>query len=386
MNRPQFEITDVISQFENEFYAQCNPNEFQRKILRSLAHCRTSQLGYHKEQCDNCGEVRISYNSCRNRHCPKCQSLKQAFWVEDLLEATLPIKHYHIVFTIPHELNEICILNSAWFYGQLFASVWDTLRTFGYTHFGAETGAVCVLHTWGQNLSLHPHIHCIVPAAGQTLAGNMKNIGNTHGKYLYPVRQLSSVFRGKFMETIKTHLQKQSILEQYKSILHKVWQKPWVVFCEPSFGKPEHVVQYLGQYTHRVAITNQRIIAIDKHTVTFLHKDYNDGAKQKPITLSGVEFLRRFCLHILPLRFVKIRRYGIYSSRYKVLQNNVEAPTKMIIKTSKQETVQQRILRITGFDICKCPRCKIGRMHTIEIVPCIRSPNIQHTSLLMKKE
>jgi len=380
MSRPQYEVADVIAQFGKQFHAECNPNQYQMRILNALSICRTSELGWHKDVCDCCGKERISYNSCRNRHCPKCQSARQAFWIEDLLETTLPVKHYHIVFTIPHELNSICLLDSKWFYGQLFSTVWDTLRQFGYTHFGVEGGAVCVLHTWGQNLSLHPHIHCIVPAVGETLAGNMKDIGSS-GKFLYPVEQLSPVFRGKLMESIKRNLKKQSLLMQHQALINAAWKKPWVVHCGPSLGKPEHVVKYLGQYTHRVAITNQRIINIDDNGVTFMHKDYNDKAKQKPVTLSGVEFLRRFCLHILPRRFVKIRRYGIYSSRAKALK--IKANPKMVINQRKGETVQQRIQRLTGFDVYQCPFCKQGFMHTLEEMPRIRSPSGFYASIML---
>jgi hypothetical protein len=371
MIRPRYEVADVIEHFGTQFYTECKPNEFQQRVLNALTLCRTSALGGHKEVCDCCGKERVSYNSCRNRHCPKCQSSKQAFWVEDLLETTIPVKHYHVVFTVPHELNTVCQLDSAWFYGHLFSVVWDTLRTFGYTHFGVESGAVCVLHTWGQNLSLHPHIHCIVPAVGETLAGNMKNIGK-NGKFLYPVKQLSLVFRGKLMENIKRNLKKQSLLKQYQPLLDTVWQKPWVVFCEPSFSKPEHVVKYLGQYTHRVAITNQRIIGIDSKGVTFMHKDYADNAKQKPTMLTGVEFLRRFCQHILPHRFVKIRRYGIYSSRARALKHKNNP--KMEINLKVVETTQQRIKRLTGFDVYQCPFCKQGMMHVVEEMPRVRSP------------
>jgi hypothetical protein len=263
------------------------------------------------------------------------------------------------------------MLNSAWVYSQMFACVWDTLRTFGYSHFGVESGAVCVLHTWGQNLSLHPHIHCIVPAIGESLAGNMKTIGG-NGKYLFPVKQLSPVFRGKLMDTIKRELKKKQLLRQYQATLDIAWQKPWNVNAEPSFGKPEHVVKYLGQYTHRVAITNQRLLQIDDTGITFMHKDYAHGAIQKPTHLDGVEFLRRFCQHILPKRFVKIRRYGIYSSRYNALKK--KADKKMVVKPKKEST-QERMLRITGFDIYQCPYCKTGTMHTVEIVPRVRSPN-----------
>jgi len=372
MSRPQFEIADVIKQFGEQFYAAHNPNEFQRQVLRALSSCRTSKQGYHAQACDHCGQIHISYNSCRNRHCPKCQTSKQAIWVDDLLESVLPVKHYHIVFTVPHELNTICMLDSAAFYGLLFASVWDTLRCFGYTKYGVETAAVCVLHTWGQNLSLHPHIHCIVPAAGQTLAGNMKHIASD-GRFMYPVFQLSKAFRAKMLDGLKRQLKEKALLQTHQSLLDSVWQKPWVVYCEPSMGKPEQVVKYLGQYTHRVAISNQRIINIDDNDVTFMHKDYAHGATLKPIKISGVEFLRRFCLHILPLRFVKIRRYGIYSSRHSALNKKIEK--KMTIKPL-QETVQERILRLTGFDILLCQSCKKGRLHTIEIVPRVRSPTV----------
>ncbi len=371
MNRPQFELADVIERFGPEFHAECHPNEFQQRVLNALSVCRTSQLGGHREMCDCCGKVRVTYNSCRNRHCPKCQGSKQVFWVEDLLETTLPVKHYHIVFTIPHELNTICMLDSKWFYGQLFSAVWETLRQIGYTRFGVETGAVCVLHTWGQNLSLHPHVHCIVPAVGETLAGNLKHIGSS-GKFLYSVKQLSLVFRGKLMESIKRNLKKQSLLKQYQSLLDLAWEKPWSVHCEPSMADAEHVIKYLGQYTHRVAITNHRIIGIDDKGVTFMHKDYADGSKQKPTWLSGVEFLRRFCQHILPHRFVKIRRYGIYSSRSRAMKR--KANPKMQINLKHKETTQERLKRLTGFDVYQCPFCKRGMMHVVEELPRVRSP------------
>jgi hypothetical protein len=374
MNRPGLEVADVIRRFGKEFTQKYQPNSYQQRVLNALMLCRTSALGGHKEVCGCCGKQRISYNSCRNRHCPKCQSSKQAFWVDDLLETTLEVKHYHIVFTIPHELNRIALLDSRGLYKQLFISVWDTLRQFGYTRFGVESGAVCVLHTWGQNLSLHPHIHCIVPAAGETLAGSMKHIGS-NGKFLYPVKQLSLVFRGKLMEGIKGQLRKQGVIERYQDLLKDVWKKPWVVFCEPSMAKAEHVVRYLGQYTHRVAITNQRIISIDEYTVTFMHKDYEDGAIQKPVTLDGVEFLRRFCQHILPYRFVKIRRYGIYSSRARTIRQKQNKRMVVRLNLKIKESVQQRLKRLTGFDMSLCPFCKQGEMKVVEFLPRVRSPS-----------
>ena len=187
MSRPKYEIAQVIEQFEKDYIKQYNPNSYILRTLNALKICRTSALGGHKERCDNCERIRISYNSCRNRHCPKCQAAKQAFWIEDTSERIIDTKYFHIVFTIPHILNLICFLNSKLFYSILFSSVWDTLRTFGYTRYGVESGAVAILHTWGQNLSFHPHIHCLVPAAGMTLAGNFKKISKK-GRYLYPVK------------------------------------------------------------------------------------------------------------------------------------------------------------------------------------------------------
>ncbi len=372
MSRTGFELAGAIQKFGRQFTEKYRPNAYHQRILHALSVCRTSALGGHKEACNCCGQIRISYNSCRNRHCPKCQSSKQAAWVEDLLETTLPVKHYHIVFTVPHQLNTICMQDSQWFYGRLFSSVWETLRQFGYTRFGVETGAVCVLHTWGQNLSFHPHIHCLVPAAGETVSGAMKPVGSS-GKFLYPVKQLSLVFRAKLMGNIEKELKKKGLSEKYRPLIKAAWSKPWSVHCEPSLGKAEQVIKYLGQYTHRVAITNQRITAMDDQTVTFMHKDYADGAKQKPVTLDGVEFLRRFCQHILPHRFVKIRRYGIYSSRARALRNKQNP--KMEVSLKPKESPQERIKRLTGFDVYRCPFCKQGTMYRIEELPRVRSPS-----------
>lgn len=370
MSRSVLEMAQVIRMFGKEFNQKCNPNRFTLRVLNSLTQCRTPELGGHALGCDCCGTIKVSYNSCRNRHCPKCQASKQAIWVEELLRETLPVKHFHIVFTVPHELNDICLIHSANFYSQLFASAWDTLRTFGYTRYGAESGAIAVLHTWGQNLSLHPHLHCIVPSVGMSLTHRAKFL-NGSGKYLYPVKLLSLAFRSHFMRNIKKWLRNNNYLPQYQKALDNAWGKDWVVFCEPSLAKAEHVVKYLGQYTHRVAITNNRILSIDEHTVTFLHKDYADKARQKPITLSGVEFLRRFCMHILPLRFVKIRRFGIYSSRYKALRQKVKAVKETL---STKQSVQDRLKTLLGIDVFRCPECKQGQLVFIQTLPRIRSP------------
>ena len=370
MGRPEYEVAQIIKRFGSDFVTQCHPNTFTLRTLDALQQCRTVTLGGHRDVCDSCGKERISYNSCGNRHCPKCQATKQALWAEDRMNDALNVKYFHVVFTVPEALNVICLLDSKAFYSALFECVWSTLRTFGYTHYGAETGAICVLHTWGQNLSLHPHIHCIVPAVGLTLKGKLKSIGN-QGKYLYPVHMLSIVFRGKLLEKLKRQLKKSNRLGQYQSLLDEYWAKPWVVYCEPPLGNAQQIVKYLGQYTHRVAISNQRIKHIDASSVTFSFKDYKDNAIKKLTTLSGVEFLRRFCLHILPYRFVKIRYYGILGSRYKATVKPLKTKPDL---TKPIETRQERIIRLTGFEPCKCPFCKTGTMQTEDELPKIRSP------------
>ena len=377
--RTRFELADAVNLFGAELLCKTKQTPLQVKVLNRIATCRTSVLGGHEEACDSCGSVRYSYNSCGDRHCPKCQAAKQAFWIDDLVNSTLQVKHFHIVFTAPHQLNQVCLHNQRLYYDLFFAAVWHTLRLFGYTHYGVESGAVVVLHTWGQNLSLHPHIHCIVPAAGYSLDGKWKNIGN-QGNYLYPVHQLSETFKGKFLDSLKRALRKRNEYLLFYEQIQQAYNTKWVVHCEPSLAGAEHVVKYLGQYTHRVAITNQRILNIADGKVTFVAKDYRDRAVKKPVTLDGAEFLRRFTLHILPRRFVKIRRYGIYNHTLKRnLGLQFAEPDKtietVIKKQQPPETNLQRFERLTGINPCLCPVCKTGRMVVIKQLPRIRSPD-----------
>ena len=371
------EMSDVVRQFGKQYIEKHRPSQEKIKVLFDILQCRTLSLGGHEEHCDCCSEVRYSYNSCGNRHCPKCLSAKQAIWVEKLIKSTLAVKHYHIIFTLPHDLNPVCLFDRSMYYKLLFSAVWRTLHSFGYTHYGVESGAVCVLHTWGQNLSLHPHIHCIVPAAGYSLKGDWKRIG-TYDDFLYPVHQLSATFKGKFLDSLERSLRKNGLLDGFDPMIQKAWNKSWVVYCEPSMAKAEHVIRYLGQYTHRVAISNDRILSMNQTHVTFIAKDYRERAQKKPVTMTGVEFLRRFCLHILPKRFVKIRRYGIYNHTTKrSMKLQFETEQSPIEKDTDQpkETSQERIKRLTGFDIGQCPKCKKGRMIAVRELPRIRSPS-----------
>ena len=371
MMRTGFEIASVIKRYGAAFRMQHSPNNFQLTVLNALQQCRTAELGGHKDKCDNCGTEHYSYNSCGNRHCPKCQLARQMLWAEDRMRDSLNVKHFHIVFTVPDELNPVCLADSLFFYESLFSCVKETLCTFGYSHYGVETGAICVLHTWGQNLSLHPHIHCIVPAMGITPRGEIKPIGN-EGKYLYPVRQLSVAFRGKLLERLKRNLKKKNRLPEFQSTINLCYAKPWVIHSQPSLGNARQVVNYLGQYTHRVAISNTRIKNIDHNGVTFSYKDYRDNANQKLMTLTGVEFLRRFALHILPRGFVKIRYFGILASAYRQQVESLKTKPDIFQLT---ETKPERIARLSGHHPCKCSKCKTGTMIPVEIIPRIRSPD-----------
>ena len=377
--RTKFELANVVNVFYPGLANKTKLTPLQKRVLGKIASCRTAALGGHEEACEECGTIRYSYNSCGDRHCPKCQSSKQAFWLDDLIKNTLPVKHYHVIFTVPHQLNQVCLHNPRMYYDLLFASVWHTLRSFGYSHYGVETGAVAVLHTWGQNLSLHPHIHCIVPAAGYTLDGRWKNIGYS-GKYLYPVHQLSGAFKGKFLDSLKRALRKKNELSLFEPNVQAAYKTRWVVHCEPSLASAEHVVRYLGQYTHRVAVTNQRILDIAEGKVTFIAKDYRDKAVKKPVSLDGIEFLRRFTMHILPRRFVKIRRFGIYNHTLKrnlalqFVEGKKPDIDAIIKKQQLPETNAERFERLTGINPCLCPVCKTGRMVILRELPRIRSP------------
>ena len=377
MKRTKHELAEIVQNFGKSLIEAQSLSPQQNKSLLNIVRCRTSALGGHEEACDNCGVVRYAYNSCGDRHCPKCQSNKQVLWIEKLKKETLPIKHYHVIFTVPHILNGICIWNDKLFYKLLFKSVWETLRTFGYTEYGVETGAIAILHTWGQNLSLHPHIHCIIPAAGYSLDGKWKNIGENN--YLFNVRQLSATFQGKFLDALKRKLRKTGNLQGFNSNIQKAYRSKWVVYSEAPMSNIKHVIGYLGQYTHRVAISNQRIIDINQNDVIFFAKDYRDNATIKRAKLSGKEFLRRFVQHILPKGFVRIRRYGIYNPTVK---RNLDLQFSQADSPFEQEVAKRDEAETSNS--CRtadsiqtghiCPFCKKGRMVVIRIIPRVRSP------------
>jgi hypothetical protein len=380
------ELSDVVRRFGKELRGRYPLSPQQTKVLNNIVSCRTATMGGHEQVCDRCGTVGYSYNSCRDRHCPKCQGGKQLEWAQKLIEATLPVKHFHIIFTVPHELNRLYLWDPALYCGILFGAVKKTLHSFGYTHYGCETGAVAVLHTWGQNLWLHPHVHCLVPAAGYSLHGKWRKIGQGQ-KFLYPVSQLSRAFKGAFLNSLKFKLRKTGALEGFADVIGQVWDKDWVVFSEASMAGPERVIHYLGQYTHRIAISNRRILSVSKTHVTFIAKDYRDRAKPKPVILTGVEFLKRFCQHVMPEGFVRIRRFGIYhhtTKKHLDLQFVDDKPgiDQMIQAVEMKEQAESAYHgHVTGAPVC--PHCKEGRMLITKLLPRIRSPAGHLPSILL---
>ena len=346
----QLEVVDVLRKLGKRIET-LGLNTWQLRTLSAIKRCRTAELGGHIDACDECGKLSISYNSCRNRHCPKCQGNKREDWIQARTNELLPVPYFHVVFTLPDSINSLAIHQPKIVYDILFEASWETLKQFGKTK-EIRTGMIAVLHTWGQQLSLHPHLHCIVPGGGINKDGKWQN-SRSDGKFLFPVKALSKVFKAKYCEKLKA---KEPI--KYEQIRQDLWKKPWVVFAKKPFGSPKSVVEYLGRYTHKIAISNNRIKAIDNQNVIFEYKDYRLAGAKKQMTLTHGEFIRRFSLHILPKRFVKIRHYGFLSSTWKrqklkLLQEKLRV--KVLEKVEKKPFLP------------KCPCCKTGNLHRIAV-------------------
>ncbi|WP_213190169.1 IS91 family transposase [Cloacibacterium caeni] len=355
-SQPQYEVADVLNKLGSKL-EDLGLNSWQLRTLSALKKCRTSALGGHIDACDECGNISISYNSCRNRHCPKCQGRKREKWIENRENELLPVPYFHVVFTIPDTLNSLVLQQPKMLYDILFESAWETLQTFGKNK-NLQMGMIAVLHTWGQNLSLHPHLHCIVPGGGVDENGAWKNIRN-NGKFLFPVKALSKVFRAKFCEKLKANLKdkfNENQENEYEKNRQSLWEKPWVIYAKKPFGSPKSVVEYLGRYTHKIAISNGRIRGIDDKTVTFDYKDYRQKGIKKQMVLSHEEFIRRFAMHILPKRFVKIRHYGFLSSTWKRIK----------LKNLQQKLgIQSKEKPLPKPFQPKCSCCKTGNLVTI---------------------
>lgn len=351
MSSATYEVAQVLERNQENLADNC-ANSWQLRTLHAVRKCRTAALGGHIDRCLNpsCGRLHLSYNSCRNRHCPKCQGHKREEWIRAREEELLKVPYFHVVFTLPCELNRLCLYEPKLVYNLLFKTAWQVIKDFASNpkFLGASPGMIAILHTWGQNLSLHPHLHCIVPGGGITLRGKWKSAKNK-GKYLFPVKAVSKVFRARFVAALRKELEPQPT-DFYQSL----FKQDWVVYCKQPFFGPAQVVEYLGRYTHKIAISNHRIKQLQDNTVTFSVKDYRYGGRKSVQCLSDAEFLRRFALHILPKGFVRIRHYGILSSYHKRVSIPELQESLGEIDLPQRPPLQHRV----------CPHCRQGQLRS----------------------
>ncbi len=368
------ELADVFRSHGHRLSGLC---EQQKKAVAAIESCRTAALGGHVRECDHgCGYREISYNSCRNRHCPKCQGLERVRWQEARAEDLLPVPYFHLVFTIPSSLHDIFLANSRVAYGLLFTAVADTVKEVAANpeNLGAEIGMTAVLHTWTQTLLLHPHVHCIVPGGG--LDPTRRRWIAARENFFLAVRVLSTVFRGKLLEALRSAVTSGEIEPRtgdgadFLKLLRRAARKKWNVYCKRPFAGPEQVLAYFGRYTHRIAIGNERIVSTDGEDVTFAYKDRADGDRRKLMTLPAEAFLRRFLLHVLPRGFVRIRHYGFLANSVRrdrmALCRRLLGVPAVPPETDTRETWERLLLRVTGKDVTCCPRCGKGHLQRIE--------------------
>ena len=374
MNRPTLEVADIIRIAGDGFWERHSSHLAwqHRKVLDAIARCRTAALGGHRDQCLRCGHQAISYNSCRNRHCPKCQSNARNKWLAARSAELLPVPYFHIVFTLPHELSALMLQNKRLLYDLLFRSSAAALLEVARDpkHLGADIGLLSVLHTWGQNLQHHPHVHSIVPAGGLAPDGSRWIAASS--SFLLPVRLLSRVFRGKFTEGLR-RLFEQGKLQfhgsltqlaetaQFRRFLRQLYRQDWVVYAKSPFGGAEHLLQYLARYTHRVAISNHRLVSFEQDRVSFRWKDYAHGGKQKVMTVSSEDFLRRFLIHVLPRGLVRIRHFGLFANRHRAASL---ARCRSLLGVSASAALPDVTANQLRCPVCSGPMLIIERMTT----------------------
>ncbi len=367
MNPPAVEVADILRAQGQRFLDRYRASfDFQQlKAFRALQNCRTAVLGGHLDACPQCGFQAISYNSCRNRHCPKCQAQARERWLAAREQELLPTSYFHVVFTVPHELNLLALDNPRQFYDLLFTATAATLLEIAADpkHLGAEIGILSILHTWGQNLLAHPHIHCVIPAGGIS-PDHSRWVQPRYPGFFLPVKVLSRVFRGKFIAGLKRLYRRKQLRcagpsaaladdKQFRELLRRLHLQDWVVYAKPAFGGPRQVLRYLGRYTHRVAISNHRLLSFDGERVTFRWKDYAHGSKTRQMTLAAREFLRRFFLHVLPKGFVRIRHFGFLGNRFRAAR--VQLGRQLLANAPLPPTPAQ--VPHTDAAIWHCPHC-----------------------------
>ena len=333
--------------------------------MRAVSICRTQSLGGHLERCDACGFERPAYNSCRNRHCPKCQSLAKARWLEKHTSELLPVGYYHLVFTLPHELNRLVLANKKILLALLFKTVSETLLEFGRSRFSGTLGIIAILHTWDQTLKDHFHLHCLVPAGA--LSFDQRRWINARPNFLFAVKALSRVFRGKFLALLRQAVDRGKV-QSIDNDIKASCQKNWIVYAKKPFGSPHTVLDYLGRYTHRVALSNERILKIENEEVTLSYRDRKNCDRKKSMTLDAQEFIRRFLLHILPDGFMRIRHFGFLANRSK---KQALARCRQLLNLDPAlprcpvESAKDLMVKITGVDFTRCPCCHKGTLRVV---------------------
>jgi hypothetical protein len=388
--RPRLEVAEVVRVCGDAYRTAYRVSADQQHALSALLQCRTAALGGHVDECDQCGQRRISYNSCRNRHCPKCQGSQAAEWLEAQRAHLLPVPYAHVVFTLPRLLAPVALQNPRTVYGLLFRAASQTLLEVAADprHLGARIGFLALLHTWGQKLDHHPHLHCVVPAGGLSLDG-IRWVPCSH-KFFLPVRVLSRVFRGKllsFMDhafaagdlSFHGSLEALADARRFGRLLTDARRTEWVVYAKPPFGGPDQVLKYLARYTHRVAISNRRLISLKDGIVRFHYKDYARGHQVRVLRLEAVEFTRRFLLHVLPRGFVRIRRYGLLANarrednlarcRQRLGDPHATAPLQQ--EESSGDPADTHI-EPTPSTPSVCPSCGEGHLRRVETLPSLR--------------
>jgi hypothetical protein len=378
------EVADIFRVWGESYRASHSLSRAQHRAMAAIEQCRTAALGGHLYVCDRCGREHPLYNSCRNRHCPKCQGLDRAEWLAARLDDLLPVPYFHVVFTIPEALNGLFQANPERLYALLFAAAQQTLQQLAADpkYLGARLGILAVLHTWSQTLAFHPHVHAIVTGGGLSLDGR-RWIAARPG-FLFPVAVVRRLFRGKLLAGLQA-LHADGALRlpagaglddplRFSAFLSALYGKEWVVHVKPPFAGPETVLRYLGRYTHRIAISNQRLVGLEGDEVVFRYKDRAEDERWKTMRLGAMEFIRRFLLHVLPERFVRIRYFGLLAHRHRrhllaLCRDRLGvAPVSAAVKPSI-ETWQERLLRLTGVDVLQCPACKTGRLQAVAVLP-----------------
>jgi hypothetical protein len=364
--KPKYELADIFREYGDEYRKSHAMTGDQRKVIAAILACRTAQLGGHQEVCDRCGIIRNCYNSCRNRHCPKCQTMTKEQWLEKRRGELLPCGYFHMVFTVPHDLNELILFNRKVLLSCLFTAVRDTMFAFAADpqwHLVGKPGLLTILHTWSQTLVDHFHIHCLVPAGVLSMDG--KRWIASKDTFLFHVKSLAKEFKKRYLTMVEERLATLILPENSSHNIRKTWETDWIVYAKKPFAGPEQVLAYLGRYTHKIAISNHRIKAIDNNRVIFTYKDRSNNSQTKTMALAATEFIRRFLLHVLPYRFMKIRYYGFLANAYKgksvlLIRRLIGRFTEII--TYVAETIRQKMLRLTGRDILRCPHCLQGTM------------------------